>query len=165
MILFNDFPEVYGAFNRENSGIFKWLPGPNLSRQTSQLYQKEGYWSFAVKQFTEPSYVYIYPRAVGTVDAIPQNADSVLDFAIPPDNWTYVPYQRDIYISIRLICGGKLTDYLIHLDPTSTPEPYLVNPDQKAESIAYVYIAKTLAELQNGTHGAPAGDRLVIRSS
>ena len=141
------------------------MPGPNLSRQTSQLYQKEGYWSFAVKQFTEPSYIYIYPRAVGRVDAIPPNADSVLDFAIPPANWTYVPYQRDIYVSIRLICGGKLTDYLIHLDPTSTPEPYLVNPDQKAESIAYVYVAKTLAELQNGNHGAPAGDRLVIRSS
>ncbi len=165
MILFNDFPEVYGVFNRENSGIFKWLPGPNLSRQTSQLYQKEGYWSFAVKNFTEPSYVYIYPRAVGVVDAIPPNADSELDFAIPPANWVYVPYQRDIYVYVRLICGGKLTDYLIHLDPTATPEPYLINADQKAESIAYVYVAKTLEELQNGTHGAPAGDRLVIRSS
>ena len=165
MILFNDFPEVYGVFNRENNGIFKWLPGPNLSRQTSQLYQKEGYWSFTAKNFSEPSYVYIYPRAVGTVDAIPPNADSALDFDLPPANWTYVPYQRDIYVSVRLICGGKLTDYTIHLDPTATPEPYLINPDQKAESIAYVYIAKTLAELQNGTHGAPAGDRLVIRSS
>ena len=165
MKLFNDFPEVYGIFNRENNGIFKWLPGPNLSRQTSQLYQKEGYWAFTAKQFSEPSYVYIYPRAVGTVDAIPPNADSVLDFDIPPANWAYVPYQRDIYISVRLICGGKLTDYIVHLDPTETPEPILINADQKAESIAYVYVAKTLAELQNGTHGAPAGDRLVIRSS
>ncbi len=165
MKLFNDLPEIYGVFNRDNYSIFKWLPPPNKSRQTSAQYVMDGYWAFRIKDFPEPSDVYIYPRAVGIADPIPPNADSELDFALPPANWAYVPYQRDIYVAIRLICGGKLTDYFIHLDPTLEPEPYLVNPDQKAESIAYMYVAKSLEELQNGTHGAPPGDRLVIRSS
>jgi hypothetical protein len=163
--IFNNLPEIYGVFNREDYSIYKYLPGPNLSRQTSQYIQKEAYWAFTAKKFTEPSYVYIYPRAVGVKDPIPPNANSELDFDLPPANWTYVPYQQDIYVAIRLICGGTLQDYFIHLDPTSTPEPYLINSDVKAESIAYVYVAKTLKELQNGTHGAPPGDRLVIRSS
>lgn len=165
MKLFNDLPEIYGVFNRDNYSINKWLPGPNKSRQTSAQYSLEGYWSFTIKEFPEPSYVYIYPRAIGVKDPIPPNADSELDFALPPANWAYVPYQKDIYVAIRLICGGKLTDYFIHLDPTESPEPVLVNSDIKAESIAYFYVAKTLEELQNGTHGAPPGDRLVIRSS
>ncbi len=64
-----------------------------------------------------------------------------------------------------MICGGKIKDYTVHLDPTTEPEPILVNSDEQAEAIAYMFVAKTLEELENGYHGAPAGDRLVLRSS
>ena len=166
MKLFNEFPEIYGTFNRDDYSLYKWLPGPNASRQTSALLQREAYWSFRIKKFPEPSLVYIYPRAVGVKDTVPPSADKQLDFSIPPSEWMYVPYQKDIYVVVRLICGGVVKDYIKHLDPNVTPAPILVNNDYvKAESIAYMYVAKSLEELQNGTHGAPPGDRLVIRSS
>ena len=162
LALYQDFPQIYGVFNRFNSGISKYLPVVNDKRSISSSYIREGYWSFTAEKFAQPSDVYIYPRAVGIENATPP---SNIDFGNPPAHWAYVPYYNDIYVSIRLICGGKIKDYLIHLDPTTTPEPILVNDDEQAEAIAYMFVAKTLEELENGYHGAPAGDRLVLRSS
>ena len=162
LALYEDFPQVYGIFNRFNSGMSKYLPVANDKRSISSSYIREGYWSFTAEKFAEPSDVYIYPRAVGIEDATPP---SNVDFGNPPAYWAYVPYYNDIYISIRLICGGKIKDYTVHLDPTTEPEPILVNSDEQAEAIAYMFVAKTLEELENGYHGAPAGDRLVLRSS
>jgi hypothetical protein len=108
--------------------------------------QKEGSWAFTAKKFPQPSAVYIYPRY---------------------SPGYYVPSYNNIYVSIRLMVGGKIKDYIVQIDPTTSPvEPIRVNPPgEEAESIAYLYVAKTLEELQNGTHGAPPGDRIIIRSS
>ncbi len=162
LALYEDFPQIYGVFNRFNTGLSKYLPPQNDKRSTTTAYKREGYWAFTGEKFTEPSDVYIYPRAVGIEDSAPP---SNVDFSNPPAYWAYVPYYNDIYISIRLNCGGAIRDYIIHLDPTVSPEPILVNSDDKADSIAYMYVAKTLEELENGYHGAPSGDRLVLRSS
>ena len=111
---------------------------------------------------------------IGTVASIASNTSLTLTsnsgINISSENYNsdgYVPFFRDIYVVIRLMVGGEPKDYYKHLDPTTTPiEPIAVNDiSELAESVVYVYVAKTLEELQNGYHGAPAGDRLVIRSS
>ena len=147
MEVYYEVSEIYGYFNRdEDYSIQKWLPSSNKSRITTALLQKEGSWAFTAKKFPQPSAVYIYPRY---------------------SPGYYVPSYNNIYVSIRLMVGGKLTDYTVQIDPTTSPvEPIRVNPvGEEAESIAYLYVAKTLEELQNGTHGAPPGDRIIIRSS
>ncbi|MEY4332101.1 MAG: hypothetical protein RLZZ196_839, partial [Bacteroidota bacterium] len=139
-------PEVYGYFNRDLDYLDAYLPSANTNRITNGLLSKEGSWAFTLKKFPEPSIVTIYPR-------------------FSPG--FYVPFSRDIYVAIRLMVGGKPKDYYIHLDPTTSPVlPIDINDSLNlADSIAYMYVAKTLEELQNGYHGAPAGDRLVIRST
>jgi hypothetical protein len=47
-------------------------------------------------------------------------------------------------------------------DPT--PAPLLIDTD-KVQSLAYLSVGKTLAEIDTPTHGAPPGDRIVIRSA
>ncbi len=111
---------------------------------------------------------------IGTISSITNNTNLVLTsnsgLNISGENYNsngYVPFFRDIYVVIRLLVGGEPKDYYIHLDPTTSPvEPIAINDiSELAESIVYVYVAKTLEELQNGYHGAPPGDRLVVRSS
>jgi len=111
---------------------------------------------------------------IGTVSSITNNTNLILtsNSSLNVINQSYnsdgyVPFFRNIYVAIRLMVGGEPKDYYKHLDPTTNPiEPIAVNDSTElAESIVYVYVAKTLEELQNGYHGAPPGDRLVIRSS
>jgi hypothetical protein len=139
-------PEIYGYFNRDQDYLDAYLPGPNLNRITNALLSKESSWAFSIKKFPEPSRVYIYPRY---------------------SPGYYVPFFRNIYVHIRLLVGGSIKDYRIHLDPTDTPVvPISINDaSELAEGIVYMYIAKTNKELDNGFHGAPGGDRLIIRSS
>jgi len=111
---------------------------------------------------------------IGTVSTIANNTSLTLTsnsgLTVISENYNadgYVPFFRDIYVVVRLMVGGEPKDYYKHLDPTTSPiEPIAINDiTELAESIVYVYVAKTLEELQNGYHGAPPGDRLVIRSS
>jgi hypothetical protein len=139
-------PEIYGYFNRDLDYLNAYLPSSNTNRITNGLLSKEGSWAFTIKKFPEPSIVTIYPRY---------------------SPGFYVPFYRDIYVVIRLLIGGKPKDYYIHLDPTTSPVlPIDINDSSNlAEGIAYMYVAKTSEELQNGYHGASAGDRFIIRST
>lgn len=77
----------------------------------------------------------------------------------------YVPFFRDIYVALRLIVGGKVKDYYIHLEKDiPRTGPIQIGLGEEAENIAYMYVAKSMEELTNGYHGAPASDRLVLRS-
>jgi hypothetical protein len=146
-------PEIFAYFNRDNDfGIREYLPPANLSRINSALIQKEASWAFTNKKFAEPVVLNIYPRYLPGDEA--EDIDPY-----------YVKFKNDIWVSIRLMVSGRPKDYIIYLPKNVEPNtPIQIGDGEKAESIVYMYVAKTQAELENGFHGAPAGDRLVIRS-
>ena len=149
LTLYSKSPDVLGAFNRTTGNITQTLPPPNLSRQVGGFYQLEGTWAFTCQPLDEPSIITIYPRAIN---------DS--------GTWRWVPSLHKIYVCARLLVGNIVKDYFITLDPANTPGPVQINSGSElATALVFLYVAKTSAELLNGTHGAPAGDRLVLRSS
>lgn len=147
-------PEILAYFNRDDDfGLREYLPPPNLSRKNSALIQKEGSWAFTNKKFASPSVLSIYPRY------LPGSEEDDIDPY-------YVKFKNDIWVSLRLMVSGKPKDYILYLPKNVEPnDPIQIGDGEEAESIVYMYIAKTQEELENGYHGAPAGDRLVIRST
>jgi len=109
---------------------------------------------------------------VGTVQNIISNTNLTLSSAALRNvsgNYNsagYVPFFRDIYVSLRLMVGGKIKDYFLYLEKDiNRTEPIQINVGEEAEYIVYMHVAKSMKELLNGYHGAPASDRLVLRSS
>lgn len=147
MVVHKIIPEIYGYFNRHEDYLEGYLPGANANRIANTFLKIEGSWAFTIKKFPQPSVLYIYPRYLTNFNG-------------------YVKYFNDIYVHLRLIVGGSIKDYRIKLKTTDPVAPRAVNNiNELADGIAYMYVTNVEKELDNGYHGAPASDRLVIRSS
>ena len=147
----NQTASIIGAFNRDSSNVLNYLPGPNNCRVTSGVYEIEGWWAYTCKTFDSPTAISAFPRAINV-----------------SGTWQYVRFENDVYGVARLVRNGVVSDVYFHFERydvstnSGNPSPISLGI---ADSICFLGVGKTLEELQTYTHGAPPGDRLVLRST